>query len=122
MLIASSACLRSALEASKLHGVETILQINNVSTLGSYPLLQARHGWLAAAEFFVRRGIAIIVTVLIHIVETSTFATTSPVPQFQLVILGIILRVVLVALLADPIASEVNIATSVKGDSGLLAC
>jgi len=74
------------------------------------------------AEPFVGWGITIIVNVLINKVKTSTLATTSRVPQWQLVILGIILRAVLAALLADPIASEVKKVASVKGDNGSLAC
>ena len=74
------------------------------------------------AEPFVGWGITIIVTVLITEVKTFTLASTSCVPQCHLVTLGIILRAVLAALLADPVVSEVNIVASVKGDNGSLAC
>lgn len=105
------------LGASMLGSNETILQIVEASALGSGSSLVRfqPHACPTLAEPFIGRDIVIIITLLINIVKSSTLASPSRFSQSQLTILGIILRAVPIALLAENVASEVNKVTSVKG-------
>jgi hypothetical protein len=104
------------LGASTLGGNKNIIQTVRASALGSGgSLVRFRPH---ACPTLLEPGIVIIViALLINIVESSKLASPSGFSQSPLTISGIILGAVLIALLADSVASEVNKVASVKGGS-----
>uniref|UniRef100_A0A0A9E4W7 Uncharacterized protein n=1 Tax=Arundo donax TaxID=35708 RepID=A0A0A9E4W7_ARUDO len=99
--------------STSLGNEETIPPINkaSTSTLASgsprTPFLFLPHAPHMLAGPFVRRDV-VIVFLLINIVKISILASPFHVSLSQLIIMCIILRTVVVALLADRVAAEVN--------------